>query len=248
VVARILSLDAQGQTAGLLVKPQAGNATGGAGATASNGANGSNGGVSGSSGAGANVLAGASPATGPVPTLLALAEGVGSGGDAAGPASAARSGQAAATEGGQHMLRNGGHISLSMAGNAPTEPVQNLLPLFRDSGASGGLDHLGHYLVQDQGDSLSLQQHSLTQAELPEHEGQNVSARAETLLDLGQGETAGMSLEFLSNGTLRATMQPQAAQLGHEVLSAHGLSVIKRKAGVSVDQVRSIVLRFDAKN
>ncbi|MBY0237123.1 MAG: hypothetical protein K2W93_19250, partial [Burkholderiaceae bacterium] len=247
-VARILSLDAQGQTAGLLVKPQGGNATGGAGATASNGANGSNGGVSGSSGAGANVLAGASPATGPVPTLLALAEGVGSGGDAAGPASAARSGQAAATEGGQHMLRNGGHISLSMAGNAPTEPVQNLLPLFRDSGASGGLDHLGHYLVQDQGDSLSLQQHSLTQAELPKHEGQNVSARAETLLDLGQGETAGMSLEFLSNGTLRATMQPQAAQLGHEVLSAHGLSVIKRKAGVSVDQVRSIVLRFDAKN
>ncbi|WP_082680078.1 YDG domain-containing protein [Paucibacter sp. KCTC 42545] len=247
-VARILSLDAQGQTAGLLVKPQGGNATGGAGATASNSANGSNGGVSGSSGAGANVLAGASPATGPVPTLLALAEGVGSGGDAAGPASAARSGQAAATEGGQHMLRNGGHISLSMAGNAPTEPVQNLLPLFRDSGASGGLDHLGHYLVQDQGDSLSLQQHSLTQAELPKHEGQNVSARAETLLDLGQGETAGMSLEFLSNGTLRATMQPQAAQLGHEVLSAHGLSVIKRKAGVSVDQVRSIVLRFDAKN
>ncbi|MEL4179325.1 YDG domain-containing protein, partial [Roseateles sp. PN1] len=252
-VARILSLDVQGQTAGLLVKPQGGNATGGAGATGgsgsngSGGANGANGSNGAASGAGSSVLAGALPATGPVPTLLALAEGVGSGGDAAGPASADRSGRTPATEGGLHMLRNGGHISLSMAGNAPTEPVQNLLPLFRDSGASGGLDHLGHYLVQDQGDSLSLQQHSLTQAELPKHEGLDVSARAETMLDLGGGEMAGMSLEFFSNGTLRAALPPQAAQLGHEVLSAHSLSAIKRKAGVSVDQVRSIVLRFDAK-
>ncbi|RQO55639.1 hypothetical protein DBR47_20545 [Paucibacter sp. KBW04] len=241
ILGRIKGLDSQGQTAGLVVKTQGGNATSGASGVGNGGGNGGGNGVG--AGAGVGAAAGAQgaialPATGPAPSLLALADGAGTAG---------RGASALAVDGSQQLLRNGGQVSLSLAGNAPTETVQNVLPLFRDGGANGGLDRLGHYLVQDQGDSLSLMPRSLAEAELPKLDSQAVSARAETLLDLGQGETASMTLELLANGTLRAAMPPQAAQLGAEVLSAHGLSTLKRKAGVPVDQVRNIVLRFDAK-
>lgn len=144
----------------------------------------------------------------------------------------------------EQVISHQGQLSLATSGEALSEPRQSLLPVYREQSGNTQPQGLAQLRVDDLGDSLAV---NPVASAAPQREAARaaVSRRAETLLELANGESVWLRLEWLEDGTLRTLAPRLAESLGHEALSTFSLSTLKQQAGVSPNQVRAVLLSFE---
>lgn len=144
----------------------------------------------------------------------------------------------------EQVISHQGQLSLATGGEALSEPRQSLLPVYREQSGNTQPQGLAQLRVDDLGDSLAV---NPVASAAPQREAVRaaVSRRAETLLELANGESVWLRLEWLEDGTLRTLAPRLAESLGHEALSTFSLSTLKQQAGVSPNQVRAVLLSFE---
>jgi len=144
----------------------------------------------------------------------------------------------------EQVISHQGQLSLATGGEALSEPRQSLLPVYREQSGNTQPQGLAQLRVDDLGDSLAV---NPVASAAPQREAVRaaVSRRAETLLELANGESVWLRLEWLEDGTLRTLAPRLAESLGHEALSTFSLSTLKQQAGVSPSQVRAVLLSFE---
>ncbi len=261
VLASILPASSAQATTALLVKPLGGNGTqagavpgaapasgsaasgiAAAAAQAAGGAGFIGGLVDASALAGDAALAsGSTGSTGPAGSAGSVGSGI--------AASAAQGGQgnslaAASAFAMEQVISHQGQLSLATGGEALSEPRRSLLPVYREQSGNAQPQGLAQLRVDDLGDSLAV---NPVASAAPQREAVRaaVSRRAETLLELANGESVWLRLEWLEDGTLRTLAPRLAESLGHEALSTFSLSTLKQQAGVSPNQVRAVLLSFE---
>ncbi|MFN5048706.1 YDG domain-containing protein [Roseateles sp.] len=255
VLASILPASSAQATTALLVKPLGGNGTQAGAVPGAAPASGS---------AASGIAAAAAQAAGGAGFIGGLVDASALAGDAAlatgstGPAGSVGSGIAAsAAQGGQgnslaaasafameQVISHQGQLSLATGGEALSEPRRSLLPVYREQSGDAQPQGLAQLRVDDLGDSLAV---NPVASAAPQREAVRaaVSRRAETLLELANGESVWLRLEWLEDGTLRTLAPRLAESLGHEALSTFSLSTLKQQAGVSPNQVRAVLLSFE---
>ncbi|UAY74303.1 YDG domain-containing protein [Pseudoxanthomonas sp. X-1] len=231
-----LGASAQPQLVGTSLDPTGIGASGGAGGT------GNVGNAAGSgAGNGAGNGGGARTADGGASTGIANAVrgGAADANAGAGTASTAGDGGRGGASGDVAMgqvLRNGTGVSLATGGQSLAQPEVTVLPVFDGEGHA-----LGRLRVEDLGGSLVLHPLDGESPTAPDLQ-QSVRARAQTRVAIDADETATLRLSLLQDGTLHVVAPRSAARLDREVLSAYALDALKQQAGVSVRQVRALVL------
>ncbi|MRH01137.1 filamentous hemagglutinin N-terminal domain-containing protein [Xanthomonas sontii] len=228
----------------------------GAGSTASGGgAGGSGSGLGGNVGGsgGAGGTAGAAIGTGTGTTAADGATGsagANAGGNGAGNVADAQGGAGAASQGAgqrggapgdvamEQVLRNGAGVSLATGGETLARPEVAVLTVFDGEGRA-----LGRLRVEDLGSSLALHPLDGSAPTAPNLQ-QNVRASAQTSVAVDADENATLRLSLLEDGTLHVVAPRSAARMDRETLSAYALGALKQQAGVSVQQVRALVLSF----
>ncbi|PZP61044.1 MAG: hypothetical protein DI597_10735 [Pseudoxanthomonas spadix] len=231
-----LGASAQPQLVGTSLDPTGIGASGGAGGT------GNVGNAAGSgTGNGAGNGSGARTADGGASTGIANAVrgGAADANAGAGTASTAGDGGRGGASGDVAMgqvLRNGTGVSLATGGQSLAQPEVTVLPVFDGEGHA-----LGRLRVEDLGGSLVLHPLDGESPTAPDLQ-QSVRARAQTRVAIDADETATLRLSLLQDGTLHVVAPRSAARLDREVLSAYALDALKQQAGVSVRQVRALVL------
>ncbi|MCW0376743.1 YDG domain-containing protein [Xanthomonas sacchari] len=219
------------------------------------GAGGSGSGLGGSAGGsgGAGGTAGAAIGTGTGTTAADGATGsagANAGGNGAGNVADAQGGAGAASQGAgqrggapgdvamEQVLRNGAGVSLATGGETLAQPEVAVLTVFDSEGRA-----LGRLRVEDLGSSLALHPLDGSAPTAPNLQ-QNVRASAQTSVAVDADENATLRLSLLEDGTLHVVAPRSAARMDRETLSAYALGALKQQAGVSVQQVRALVLSF----
>lgn len=166
----------------------------------------------------------------------------GAGGTGAGGGSGPSNALSRALDAGSLISRQG-TVSLLLVGQAPQPPVTSPVPVYQAASARGdaGMQTLGQYLVTDAGDSLVLAPSGPALRNAPSLD-QRVTRSAQSSVPLAGGSSALLQVTLLTDGTLTVAVPPQAAGLSSETLSAYGLTLAKLDMGVSVRQVRAVVL------
>ncbi|MDN3543036.1 YDG domain-containing protein [Kinneretia asaccharophila] len=248
-LASILPASSAQATTALLVKPLGGNGTQSGAVPGAAPASGS---------AATGIAAAAAQAAGGAGFIGGLVDASALAGDAALAAGSTGGGAAAgAAQGGpgnslaaasafsmEQVISHQGQLSLATSGEALSEPRQSLLPVYREQSGNTQPQGLAQLRVDDLGDSLAV---NPVASAAPQREAARaaVSRRAETLLELANGESVWLRLEWLEDGTLRTLAPRLAESLGHEALSTFSLSTLKQQAGVSPNQVRAVLLSFE---
>ncbi|MBA4342329.1 MAG: hypothetical protein C0423_09275 [Methylibium sp.] len=234
--ASITASPAQAATSGLIIKPIGGNGT----------QNGGTDGGLGGAGAVGLPLSGAQASGGGSAALVSVAADVAGFGASAARPGASSEGAAGmlASLSTEQVLSHQGQLSLATGGVGFSEPRQSLLPVYRDAGGSAKPQALAQFRVDDLGDSMAL---SPVSAAVPPLDSGKVPVRqrAETLLELADGERVWLRIELMDDGTLRASAPRRAETLGQNLLSAFSLTALKQQAGVTPNQVRAVVLSFE---
>ncbi|MCR6685091.1 YDG domain-containing protein [Pseudoxanthomonas sp.] len=142
----------------------------------------------------------------------------------------------------EQVLRNGeGGLSLALGGEPLAEPQASMLPVFLEEGRQ----LVGQFRVDDTGDTLVLHPLQAGQLAAPDL-GSPARLRLEATIQTEEAERElHLQLELLEDGTLRVAAPRSAAGVDRDLLAAYALGVLKREAGVSPAQVRSLVLRFE---
>ena len=140
------------------------------------------------------------------------------------------------------VLSSQGTVSLTLVGQASQPPVSSPMPVFRSSGASGAnVQSVGQYLVTDAGDSLVLAPAGSASPMRPDM-SQAVTRSGQSTIPVGNGLSATLQVAVLADGTLAISVPPEAAVLPDDAVSAMGLTVAKLELGVSVRDIRAVVL------
>ncbi|WP_039725795.1 hypothetical protein, partial [Xanthomonas sp. SHU 199] len=176
--------------------------------------------------------------------------GANAGGNGAGNVADAQGGAGAASQGAgqrggapgdvamEQVLRNGAGVSLATGGETLAQPEVAVLTVFDGEGRA-----LGRLRVEDLGSSLALHPLDGSAPTAPNLQ-QNVRASAQTSVAVDADENATLRLSLLEDGTLHVVAPRSAARMDRETLSAYALGALKQQAGVSVQQVRALVLSF----
>lgn len=140
------------------------------------------------------------------------------------------------------VLSSQGTVSLTLVGQASQPPVSSPVPVFRSSGAgNSNVQSVGQYLVTDAGDSLVLAPTGSASPMRPDM-NQSVTRSGQSTIPVGNGRSATLRVAVLADGTLAISVPPEASALPDDTVSALGLTVAKLELGVSVRDIRAVLL------
>ena len=128
-------------------------------------------------------------------------------------------------------------LAFTRAHKLPLPTFLGALPSFRGA----NVQSVGQYLVTDAGDSLVLAPAGSASPMRPDM-SQAVTRSGQSTIPVGNGLSATLQVAVLADGTLAISVPPEAAVLPDDAVSAMGLTVAKLELGVSVRDIRAVVL------
>ena len=96
-------------------------------------------------------------------------------------------------------------------------------------------------MVTDAGDSLVLAPTGSASPMRPDM-NQSVTRSGQSTIPVGNGRSATLRVAVLADGTLAISVPPEASALPDDTVSALGLTVAKLELGVSVRDIRAVLL------
>ena len=144
------------------------------------------------------------------------------------------------------LLSHQGTASLLLVGQGSQSAVTGVVPLYRaDADRGNALQTLGQYVVTDAGNRIVL---SPTERAVSQQPGmtQPVTRATQSTMPLGNGQGAVIRVSLLADGTLLIALPADVVGISAETVSAYGLALVKLDLGVSLRQVRAVVLIPDA--
>ncbi|RQO41163.1 hypothetical protein DBV14_28755 [Variovorax sp. KBW07] len=145
-----------------------------------------------------------------------------------------------------HVLTGGGHLSLATNDDALALPLTNSMSVYSLRIGQTVLQPEGHYAVTDQGDTVSL---TLVGASRPsEVQGRQTDlATALASVAMSGGEMLSLRTTRHANGLLTVHVPEPGAHLSADTITAYALVIARKRLGVSVQAVRSVVVRYDTR-
>jgi len=144
------------------------------------------------------------------------------------------------------LLSHQGTASLLLVGQGSQPAVTTVVPLYRaDADRGNALQTLGQYVVTDAGDWVALTSTGAASTPRPGMT-QPVMRATQSSMPLGNGQSAVIRVSLLADGTLVIALPVDVVGISAETVSAYGLALAKLDLGVSLRQVRAVVLTPDA--
>lgn len=144
------------------------------------------------------------------------------------------------------LLSHQGTASLLLVGQGSQPAVTTVVPLYRaDADRGNALQTLGQYVVTDAGDRVALASTGAASSPRPGMT-QPVTRATQSSMPLGSGQSAVIRVSLLADGTLVIALPLDVVGISAETVSAYGLALAKLDLGVSLRQVRAVVLTPDA--
>ena len=143
------------------------------------------------------------------------------------------------------LLSHQGTASLLLVGQGSQSAVTVVVPLYRaDVDRGNTLQTLGQYVVTDAGDRVVLSPTDRAASHQPGMT-QPVTWATQSNMPLGNGQSAVIRVSLLADGTLLIALPVNVVGIPAETVSAYGLALAKLDLGVSLRQVRAVVLTSD---
>ncbi|QTN46158.1 filamentous hemagglutinin N-terminal domain-containing protein [Ectopseudomonas mendocina] len=138
------------------------------------------------------------------------------------------------------VLSGNGRMSLALADGRSEPAVRKSLDIYRTR-AGEPLRSEGQYAATDLGSSITLELANTGSRQVPVL--QRAGARsAEGSVALANGQRLGLQVTLMNDGVLLVQVPPLANDLDSDELAAYGLAVAKKRLGVSVRSIETVVV------